>query len=109
MDETICQNDFGYCDPCVQQLYSGEAEGSGFQVGDFKNDHFLTRSRRRFFGGSTNSWGNWCRPTEPYIFQPRPGVCEKGWPIDYSELLKFYHQAVKTCQLGAFEFDNPDY
>lgn len=60
--------------------------------------NFLTSSRTRCYGGSTNCWGGWIRPLDPYDM--------KDWPIQYSDLP--YSDAMKLVQLQNFEdFDDP--
>ena len=48
-------------DEKVQSHYKGEV------VGDKYYD--LDVTRLRYFGGSTNHWGGWCRPFEKIDFQ----------------------------------------
>ena len=55
-------------DPEVQRLYEGAATGNVLK----SPDDYLTRSRLRYFGGSTNHWGGFCRPLDPLDFQRRP-------------------------------------
>ena len=43
-------------DPQVQSLYEGENTGIGYST---------MATRLRFFGGSSNHWGGYCRPLEP--------------------------------------------
>jgi choline dehydrogenase-like flavoprotein len=64
----------------------------------------LDVSRLRFLGGSTNHWNGWCRPLEPNVFRPRPGIEEDGWPFDRSELDEAYQRAHEWCRLGRFEY-----
>src|SRR5690349_38371 len=40
----------------------------------------------RYFGGSTNAWGGWCRPLDPIDFELRPWVADSGWPFSMAEL-----------------------
>ena len=42
-------------------LYDGEASGV--------REGYLTQTRQRFFGGTTNHWGNLCRPFDELDFK----------------------------------------
>ena len=42
---------------------------------------FADGSRSRFLGGSSNCWGGWCRPFDPWDFDERPWVPSSGWPL----------------------------
>src|SRR5690606_4365066 len=64
-------------EPDTQALYEGESVGVPY-------DH--DSSRLRYFGGSTNHWGGWCRPFEPIDFEQRDWVPHSGWPITYADL-----------------------
>lgn len=91
--------------PQEQELYHGEIKG---WIG--KNDpKYLTGSRQRSFGGTTNIWSGWCWPLEPEDLKERtirPGFF---WPIPYEELLIYYQQAQQFCRLGQYEYENPEY
>ncbi|MBK5288073.1 MAG: GMC family oxidoreductase [Acidimicrobiia bacterium] len=55
--------------------------------------------RLRFFGGTTNHWGGWCRPLDPWVFSRRPWVDDQGWPIDRTTLDPYYEQAAGVVEL----------
>src|SRR6478609_7611181 len=44
-----------------QNLYKGATVGQPY--------YQLDAARLRFFGGSSNHWGGWTRPLDPYDFQ----------------------------------------
>jgi choline dehydrogenase-like flavoprotein len=46
----------------------------------------LDVARLRYFGGTSNHWGGWCRALDPTDFLPRPWVPLSGWPIAQLEL-----------------------
>lgn len=79
----------------TQALYSGE------NTGVFYN---LTRSRLRYFGGSTNHWSGMCRPMEANEFKHRTWIPDSGWPISKTDLQIYYLKAQKICELGPFEY-----
>jgi choline dehydrogenase-like flavoprotein len=53
----------------------------------------LDGSRLRYFGGSTNHWGGYCRPLEPVDFEDRPWIPLSRWPIDRADLDPYYPAA----------------
>nr|WP_298682219.1 GMC family oxidoreductase [uncultured Dongia sp.] len=79
-------------DEATQALYAGESKGV---------DYPLEAARLRYFGGSTNHWGGFCRPLAPIDFEARSWVPHSGWPITRATLDPFYARATTICQLGA--------
>ena len=63
---------------------------------------YLKSSRLRFFGGTTNHWGGYCRPLDPLDFEVRPWVAESGWPFGREELDPYYRRAEEVLQIRAF-------
>jgi choline dehydrogenase-like flavoprotein len=68
-------------DRATQRLYVGESVGVPYD---------LETTRSRFFGGSTNCWGGFCRPFEPYHFERRDWVPDSGWPLSRDDLEPYY-------------------
>ena len=85
-------------EPDTQDLYSGESVGIPYT---------LDTSRLRYFGGSTNHWGGWCRPFEPIDFEQRDWVPHSGWPISRADLDPYYVRANEVCQVGPFIYNDP--
>jgi choline dehydrogenase-like flavoprotein len=85
----------------TQALYSGEATGNVLA----NSDTYLSRSRLRYFGGSTNHWGGICRPMDPLDLETRPWVADSGWPFARSELEPFYRRAIRLVQVPGFGYD----
>jgi choline dehydrogenase-like flavoprotein len=85
-------------DAATQSLYSGALVGQPTDP--------LDVSRMRFFGGSTNHWGGWCRPLEPTDFTRRADWPESGWPLSRTDIDPYYPQASALCQLGPVAFDD---
>lgn len=81
----------------TQALYQGENKGV---------DYPLDGARLRYFGGSTNHWGGWCRPLADIDFEERDWLPHSGWPITRSDLNPFYERAQDLCQLGSTDFDD---
>lgn len=81
----------------TQDLYEGEMAGVNYP---------LTSSRLRYFGGTTNHWGGWCRPFEPIDFEKRDWVPYSGWPITRTDLDPYYTRALDVCQIRSSGFDD---
>jgi choline dehydrogenase-like flavoprotein len=80
-----------------QALYKGENIGLHYED--------LDQARSRYFGGSSNCWGGFCRPLDTHDFEARDWVPNSGWPIKRSELLPYYKRAHALLQLGPFEYN----
>ena len=72
----------------------------------------LAATRLRYLGGSSNHWGGWCRPLDPYDFAARDHIPLSGWPISREDLNPYLEDALKVCEvatggigLSAFEHD----
>jgi len=61
-------------------------------------------TRLRYFGGTTNHWGGWCRALDSWTFDRRPWVADVGWPIGADELAPYYRRAAEVVELP---FDPP--
>ena len=82
-------------DAATQSLYEGPSRGTLLEEGG----DYLSRSRLRFFGGSTNHWQGWCRPLDPLDFEARPWVEHSGWPLDRGALEPYYARAAELVQI----------
>lgn len=82
-----------------QSLYEGRLDGSE----PARNDAYLTRSRLRYFGGSTNHWNGWCRPLDDLDFSVRPWIPDSGWPIGSAELSPYYGRAAEFLDIESFD------
>jgi len=80
----------------TQALYDGDVVGLPYD---------LSGTRSRFFGGSSNCWGGFCRPFEPYHFEKRPWVPDSGWPFGFDELLPWYGRAHAICGLDPTAYE----
>ncbi len=81
-----------------QSLYEGRVGGSV----PGRNPSYLTRSRLRYFGGSTNHWQGWCRPLDDLDFRVRSWVPDSGWPIGRSDLIPYYDRAADLLEIAPF-------
>jgi len=89
-----------------QDLYEGEMVN---RYRGKKDKKYLTTTRLRFFGGTTNHWNGWCRPLDPVDFRERAWVPGSGWPFDEAELAPWYHQAAEWVDIPRFEATAEDY
>ncbi|HLJ63519.1 MAG TPA: GMC family oxidoreductase [Stellaceae bacterium] len=90
----------------TQTLYDGENQSDIYEpeaCGSFEG--YLTSSRSRFLGGSSNCWGGWCRPFDDIDFLERPWIEGSGWPFTKPELMPFYARAHHLLRLGPPEYD----
>ena len=74
-----------------QDLYKGTATGQPYFP--------LDGARLRFFGGSSNHWGGWTRPLDPYDFDAKPHHPLSGWPIDKADLDPYAAEAADILNL----------
>lgn len=84
-------------DDDTQALYDGESGAVQYP---------LAESRLRYFGGTTNHWGGWCRPLMPIDFVGRPSLGIPAWPLGRADLDPFYRRAADACQLNSADFDD---
>jgi choline dehydrogenase-like flavoprotein len=88
----------GYkADDETRDLYRGENVGLPYSFAD--------GSRSRFLGGSSNCWGGWCRPLDPWDFDKRDWVPHSGWPFGLDELAPYYARTHAWLKLGPNNFD----
>ena len=77
-----------------QDFYDGDIVG---------HDYFdLSISRLRYLGGTSNHWGGWCRPLDPWDFRPRDYVEWSGWPITERDLSPFLSEAIQIMEIDSF-------
>lgn len=91
-----------------QELYDGEM-ATTYRAGSQREDYdrtYVSRSRLRFFGGTTNHWNGWCRALEPLDFTRRDWVPRSGWPISRTDLDPWYDKARAVVEIPAFERDH---
>jgi choline dehydrogenase-like flavoprotein len=95
----VCLLEAGGFDPPAldsDHPYVGESVGRPYD---------LLMTRLRFFGGTTDHWGGWCRPFDDVDFQARSYVPLRGWPISQAELDPYYRRAAKICEIEPSEFE----
>jgi choline dehydrogenase-like flavoprotein len=81
----------------TRDLYRGEDVGLPYSFAD--------GCRGRFLGGSSNCWGGWCRPLDPWDFQKREWIAHSGWPFGMEEMAPYYERTHALLKLGPINFD----
>ena len=66
---SACSRPAGSSSSESQDVYKGETAGQPYYP--------LDAARLRFFGGSSNHWGGWTRPLDPYDFKPKASSPER--------------------------------
>ncbi len=79
-----------------QSVYEGESVGQYYE---------LSTTRSRFYGGSTNCWGGFCRPLGEQDFSRRAWVENSGWPIPHDELMRYMGRASDVCSVREDAYD----
>ncbi|PTB26372.1 GMC family oxidoreductase [Paraburkholderia caribensis] len=88
----------GYkADDETRDLYRGENVGIPYTFAD--------GCRSRYLGGSSNCWGGWCRPLDPWDFDKKDWVAHSGWPFGLEELAPYYLRTHALLKLGPHNFD----
>jgi len=85
----------------TQALYRGSAEGTVLDA----RPGYLSDSRLRYFGGSTNHWSGWCHPLDRLDFERRDWVPHSGWPIGHETLTPYSARAAAILGVEPFEED----
>ena len=85
-------------DPATRDLNRGTSTELPYRFAD--------GSRSRFLGGSSNCWGGWCRPFEPWDFEPRAvgrpqRMAARRWPT-WRPTTRRTHEYL---DLGSYDYD----
>lgn len=83
---------------------SGESQ-SLYQAHQSGLDYFdLSACRLRYFGGTTNHWGGYCRENDPIDYERRPALGLQGWPLSYDDIRPFVERAARVLGLEPHRF-----
>ncbi len=85
-------------DQASQELYRGRAVGTCLE----ENDEYLSSTRLRYLGGTTNHWAGWCRPLDPTDFERREWIDHSGWPIGHQEFARHVPEAERILETLPF-------
>jgi hypothetical protein len=80
-----------------RDAYKGEVVGLRYP---------LSASRLRWFGGTSNHWGGWCKALDSVDYTQRPDAPLPSWPINAEDLAPYQDKAVKWVQLASGNFEN---
>lgn len=89
----------------LQRTSDSQARYDGDYSGTFVTrpwPGYLSWSRVRQLGGSTNHWAGWTRPLSPIDFETRPWVPGSGWPFGREALVPFYDAACGLVDVPTF-------
>ena len=100
---TTRKDEHRYLDAYAQGLYHGQIDGDVEKY----DKTFLTRSRSRVYGGTTNCWGGWTRTLQPIDFTRTYGG--RKWPITRDDLEPYYVKALGYCSLRDFDPQDNDF
>jgi choline dehydrogenase-like flavoprotein len=81
----------------TQQLYNARQTGLPY--------YNMAACRLRYFGGTTNHWGGYCRENDEIDYEGRPDLGVPAWPIDYKDVVPYVNQAMALMRLSVEEFD----
>jgi len=84
-------------DSDTRDLYRGETIGLPYRFSD--------GCRSRYLGGSSNCWGGWCRPLDPWDFEKREWIAYSGWPFGWHDIAPYYARTHALLKLGPHNFD----
>jgi len=80
-----------------QDLYRGVVVGDPYFPLDY--------SRLRYFGGSSNHWGGWCRPLDEIDFETKDAFPKTRWPIGKKTLDSYLAAASGILEVRALQKD----
>lgn len=87
-------------------LSSAGADDLRFYDGENADlDYPIAASRQRFFGGTSNHWGGWCRPLEEVDMRPREWLETTAWPIERSALDTWYAKAHDVLEMDLLTYE----
>lgn len=75
-----------------QEVYDGDIVGDYYKA--------LKAVRIRYFGGSSNHWGGWCRQLDDFDFGPKAGFPLARWPISKAAIDPYRGEADEILQLA---------
>ncbi len=83
----------------VQSNYRGKTIGDVY--------FSLEYSRLRYFGGSSNHWGGWCRTLDEFDFLEKPYCIEATWPIKKADLARYEVSAANILEIQPEFYSRP--
>lgn len=90
---------------CTTSKYLDPQWGSGYPYGP----DFLSNTRMRTFGGSSNCWGCQCIPLMPHDFDQRSWIPGSGWPFKLDDLIPYYRAASEMACVDNYNYFDMNY
>lgn len=86
---------------CEGGAFDYSEASQGCYAGDVIGDPYfdLEDTRLRYFGGSTNHWGGWCRTFEKEDFERHVLGEEFTWPIAHDAMSTYFRAASEILEL----------
>lgn len=81
----------------TQHLYAADQTGLPY--------YDMTTCRLRYYGGTTNHWGGFCRENDRIDYEGRPDLGVPAWPVGYDDIKPFVNQAAGFLGLDVDGFD----
>jgi choline dehydrogenase-like flavoprotein len=88
-------------DRATQKLFRGDNRGHDY--------YRIDSCRYRFFGGSSNRWGGFCRPFDAVDFRKSDWLPWSGWPITEKDLKPYYADTARLFGLPNDSFTLSDW
>ena len=77
-----------------------ESSNMVYQGSNSGLDYFTPSAcRQRFFGGTSNHWGGWCREMNATDFMARNHVAYSGWPIRKKDLDPYFTETERILHV----------
>lgn len=106
-ESATCQSrEHRYSDDIAQELYAGTEDAALNTI----DPEFLTCSRIRVYGGTTNCWGGWTRPLAAVDFDRSDLSPTNAWPVTRDQIMGYYQLAMNYCSLdglSVYDYDKP--
>jgi len=68
----------------------------------------MNMATQRLWGGTSSIWGGRCVPLDTVDFEPRTSRGNASWPIDFTEIARYYPKACEYAHCGAASFTVAD-
>ena len=68
----------------------------------------LHSGRFRLLGGTTNFWGGQLVPFDPIVFEDRPWIGTRAWPVSHATITPFHERAMSLLGMDGGKADDRD-
>jgi choline dehydrogenase-like flavoprotein len=84
----------------TQSLFAGRSTGVRY--------FDLLATRLRYYGGTTNHWGGYCRAHHPLDYAARPEIGILPWPVEHADLKPHLDEIAKILGISSSFFDQQE-